>query len=507
MTNVALIEVGCKRPELNEPIGLCTVAAYLQKENGLSEGQVRLFWQQLHQHRADLDKFADIKLVGISAQINSLQETLELYRQIRKLYPNTPIVIGNLLAIYAGNELLSLLPDAILCTGEGEVTFSELFRKVDGGLNVFQSREHLREVPGLMFFDDDLLVKSPPILTDLSKVPIPRRDFTADLVKIGGITRVEGSRGCHWGRCEFCSVASRFGLGGYRRFAPDRLLADLEELARQGARAPYFSDEDFFGRRYSESRRTADQIIAAKNDGRIPQDLNFFVSVLASDVKHPEGSAALAHWKLAGLREVFVGIEAGADEEIRRFAKKANSETNTTALNRLVELGVQVDIGFIMFDPMMTLQDLEQNIAWIKTQPLDDVDARVTKSLRIQPRTGLEEKYRSLIVGALNVDELTFPAVFEDSRVADIERRFRIWEDKCKREVYEMLGAGRGEMSNEECRLALKRQLAKIRNVDIEYLSHLISHIKGELPEEELRAFAIRLNRVKRSLLVQNVAA
>lgn len=504
MSNVALIEVGCTRPELNEPIGICTVASYLAQENNLTKEQVRLFWQQLQHRRANVDAFSDVQLIGISAQINSLQETLALYGGLRKRYPGTPIVIGNLLAIYAGDELLSLLPDAILCTGEGEIPFSEIFRKIEARHDVVGDRAHLQGIPGLMYSDGKRILKSQPVLTDLSKAPTPRRDFTADLVKIGGVTRIEGSRGCHWGRCEFCSVASRFGLGGYRRFTSDRLVADLEELARHGARSPYFSDEDFFGRRYFESRQVADQIIEAKRDGRIPSDMNFFVSVLSSDVKHPEGQAALEHWKQAGLREVFVGIEAGADPEIRRFAKKANSDTNTTALNRLIQLGFQVDIGFIMFDPMMTLDDLEQNISWLKDQPLSDIDARVTKRLRIQPRTGLEEKYRALVVGPLDVDELTFPTGFEDQHVATIEHLFRCWEDRFKRDVYTMLGSARGETESEKRRLDLKRQLAKIRDIDVEYLSQLVRYERGELPRDDLDKVAARLHAAKATLIFRD---
>ncbi|MVT52575.1 hypothetical protein GPL17_19015 [Bradyrhizobium yuanmingense] len=506
MSNVALIEVGCTRPELNEPIGICTIASYLAQENGLIKEQVRLFWQQLQHRRADVDGLSDVHLIGISAQINSLQETLALYAGLRSRYPGVPIVIGNLLAIYAGDELLSLLPDAILCVGEGEMPFSEIFRKIAAGNDLVGDRAYLQGIPGLMYSDGKQVLKSQPVLTDLSKSPTPRRDFTADLVRIGGITRIEGSRGCHWGRCEFCSVASRFGLGGYRRFRSDRLVADLEELARLGARSPYFSDEDFFGRRYSESRQVADLIIEAKKNGRIPSDMNFFVSVLSSDVKHPEGQAALEHWKKAGLREVFVGIEAGADPEIKRFAKKANSDTNTTALNRLIQLGFQVDIGFIMFDPMMTLDDLEQNISWLRRQPLSDIDARVTKRLRIQPRTGLEEKYRALVVGPLDVDELTFPTVFEDQHVANIERLFRSWEDRFKRDVYTMLGSARGETGSERRRLDLKRRLAKIRDVDVDYLSQLVRYERGELAEEDLNELGDRLHAAKATLIVRDEA-
>jgi hypothetical protein len=471
---VVLIEIGCDRPELNEPIGLCTIAKYLSQEASISDEQILLLWEKFPNRRARPEHLQNASLVGISAQIRSLARARDVYAMIRSVAPSVPIVIGNLLAIYAAGALLEEFPDAILCTGEGEATFAEVYSLVKERPLEMLDRKRLRSVPGLMFVADGKLVQTSPKLVDLGKLPPPRRDFTSDLVSAKGITRIEASRGCHWGRCEFCSVASRFGLGGYRRFPTSRVIADLEALAASGASSPYFSDEDFFGGRYEESRRLADAIILAKYEGRIPTTMNFFISVLSSDVKHPLGRAALLRWKEAGLREVFIGVEAGADDEIRRFAKKANSDTNSTAIYSLLAMGFQVDIGFIMFDPMMAFEDLEENVEWLLRQPLDSVDSRVTKSLRIQPRTGLETKYGELISGPLNIDELTYPNTFADERVGRVEARFREWEKRSRSDIYALLSAGRGEIGSEENRIARKRELALIRNIDLEFLQALI---------------------------------
>jgi len=500
MRGVALIEVGCDRPELNEPVGICTIASFLAQEHELQPSQIKLFWQKLPSKQVKLGELKDVSLFGLSAQINSLSNTESLYNQIRQHFPGATIVIGNLLPIYASDELLARFPEAILCVGEGEVPFSMIYEKVAES-NGSVDRFDLGQVPNLMFRKQNELVKTPTMLVEVNRLPPPRRDFVPDLVRIGGITRVESSRGCHWGRCEFCSVASRFGLGGYRRFSAERIVSDLEALAKSGALSPYFSDEDFFGRRYAESEQLAAAVIQAKNEGRIPRGMNFFVSVLSSDVKNAAGEAALLRWKEAGLREVFIGVEAGAEAEIKRFVKKANAGTNTTALSRLLEMGFQVDIGFIMFDPMMTLTDLEQNVDWLLDQPLADIDARVTKTLRIQPKTGLEQKYSSLIEGPLDVDELTYPSAFLDAGVARIERAFRSWETTLKSAVYTLLGSVRGELRDEDQRLQRKRSLACIRDVDLEYLRLLIKVQKGNMSPGSLEREAIRLDRKKRLIL------
>jgi hypothetical protein len=113
----------------------------------------------------------------------------------------------------------------------------------------------------------------------------------------------------------------------------------------------------------------------------------------------------------------------------------------------------------------------------------------------------LEEKYRGLVVGPLDVDELTFPTAFEDQHVANIERLFRSWEDRFKRDVYTILGSARGEIGNETRRLNLKRQLAKIRDVDVEYLSQLVRYERGHLSKEDLDELGDRLHATKGSLI------
>jgi radical SAM superfamily enzyme YgiQ (UPF0313 family) len=229
--------------------------------------------------------------------------------------------------------------------------------------------------------------------------------------------------------------------------------------------------------------------------------MSFFVSVLSSDVVCPQGREALLAWKRAGLREVFIGVEAGSEAEIRRFSKKANSNTNTNALHTLQRLGFQVDIGFIMFDPRMTLEDLKANVDWLKAQNLQEVDSRLTKRLRVQPQTDMQNSYSSTIVGTLQVDELSFPYVFQDERVARVEALFRRWESETKDLVYAFLASARGEVGDESLRLKRKRMLASLRQIDLAYLDAGLSIRDSQM--EDMGEVGNRLNREKLRLVTE----
>jgi radical SAM superfamily enzyme YgiQ (UPF0313 family) len=108
---------------------------------------------------------------------------------IQRELPSIPIVIGNLLAIYAGEALLKEFPNAILCAGEGEAALSGIYDVAAETPGEALDRERLRSVPGLTFIARGELIKTAPRLVDLSELPPPRRDFAAQLVAAGGITQ------------------------------------------------------------------------------------------------------------------------------------------------------------------------------------------------------------------------------------------------------------------------------------------------------------------------------
>ncbi len=497
---IALIELSCSRPELNEPLGICNIAAYIDNNFPHTSQKVELFWQKVDKFEYDASKTSEYLLIGISSQINTLDSLQYLYKKIRSISTDTPIVIGNIISVFAAEKIIDMFPDVIVCEGEGEIAFAEIYKSMESNGGSI-STEFLHKIAGLVFKENSKVVRTQKELIHLSSLPPPRRDFTQHLVKVGGIVRLEASRGCHWGRCEFCSVAERFGRGCYRRFDTDRVLQDLQAICEIGARSPYFSDEDFFGGNYHDSIELAKKITRLKTEGVFPKDLNFFISILASDITHPVGKKALLEWKKAGLREVFVGIEAGSVEEIKRFSKKSSVITNSTAIQTLQNMGFQIDIGFIMFDPNMTIEDIKHNIDWLSNQKLDEIDSRVTKSLRIIPKTGLEKLYNHLICGPLSVDEIQYPYEFIDSRVAYLKKEYDNFEKITQMDVYSLLGSARGEIESEDIRINRKRKLAKVRDLELHYLSGLIKYLESGIDNDLIRKLSIDLLKEKKEIL------
>jgi hypothetical protein len=63
---------------------------------------------------------------------------------------------------------------------------------------------------------------------------------------------------------------------------------------------------------------------------------------------------------------VFVGVESGADAVLRRFRKGTRASTNDRAIRTLRDLGVTLQLGFIMLEPRMSWRDLGENLAFLR---------------------------------------------------------------------------------------------------------------------------------------------
>jgi radical SAM superfamily enzyme YgiQ (UPF0313 family) len=477
---VLLVQLGCDRPELNEPLAIACLDSALQG-SGLEGIESVQIWDKLEPYRIKDLLLQKWDLICFSLEIGSMARFRAWYRECQARCPRTPVLVGNVIPIHAYEALLKEFPSLYCCIGEGEPAVTGFARLIkSGGAELTHS--HLVEVPNIAYVapGSDLPAVTPRISADLESCAPLRRPFLDRLKDVGGIARVEASRGCHWGRCEFCSVATRFGEGSWRDFSNAWILEELRNLSDHGISHPYFSDEDFFGQRYEHSIALAKEIISAKQNGKIRTDMSFFISALSADLKSPAGLDAIQWWMRAGLREVFLGVEAGDNAQLRVFGKKARSLTNRSAVDNVVSLGLQVDIGFIMFEPGSSLESLKCNIEFLKSLDLSGCDSRVVKRLRVQPMTAIVERYRHLIVGELDIDQQEYPYRFKDSRVQQVWDRYSAYEGEQHKEIDRLLAGVRGEVSSEMERLEGKRRLASIRDLDLEILDIIVSQAGDE---------------------------
>ena len=78
-------------------------------------------------------------LIGIGGLTTVYGRLKQLISFIRKICPDTPIISGGGWATYNADEILQLVPEInMICIGEGEETFSEIYDEMNKGSSDFE---------------------------------------------------------------------------------------------------------------------------------------------------------------------------------------------------------------------------------------------------------------------------------------------------------------------------------------------------------------------------------
>jgi anaerobic magnesium-protoporphyrin IX monomethyl ester cyclase len=196
----------------------------------------------LKNHREYVEKAVnDYDLVGITAMSFQYQEALALARIAKNSGAQT--VFGGYHPTLAAEEIAES-PDAALIDyivrGEGEATFREL-------VLAWMSGRSPEEILGLSYHEGEKMVHNParPLL-NVEDIEMPNRDarlLTRGFNSLGiPIDSVETSRGCTQG-CKFCSINLMYGRR-FRKFALDRVIADIQDAEAHGAGSIFFPDDN-----------------------------------------------------------------------------------------------------------------------------------------------------------------------------------------------------------------------------------------------------------------------
>ncbi len=481
---VQLIECNQDRSELTEPIAIELLAAILDTEDGVSTNLVS------HQF-GEMEALAEERphLVGVSVSIGSYSSFSTLVQFARKLSHSPVIVAGKLQPTYAAAELIAQHPDIICVRGEGEDAILGLVRVMKTCSDPMEIRQELkrREVPNLVFLLNGELVETPRERVDLSKQPHPYRKYLKQTIERGGIIEVEASRGCEWSVCTFCTVREKFSGRVWRPFPIEHVVEELIEISEAGGKHLFFTDEDFFGGDFARSTALASRIIQEKREGKIRRDLTYFVSAKAKDIVKMNPSV-LRKWKNAGMSVVYLGWESLSNRQLRRYGKGITQRENIRAHAILSKMGFIVDLGFIMFDPEVTLEDLQENVDGILAAGVQDHDARLVKSLRVTPCSAIKTRLERTghLTGPLDLNSLMYPYRFQNRSVERIYRAFVEWEDGMKNFLYRMQEISRAGNVSEQKRRKILRVLSMFRSIDYEYLQACIEIARDGTFESEL---------------------
>jgi len=451
---VLLVDDEYTREELNEPLGIEVLSTALSSTYG-DRVEVRSLCCSLEPD--DLDELIagySPHLVGLSTKVSSdrLLRTITSLPSVTQGAHSPLVVLGGMLPTLAAHEVLESFPDCLCVVGEGEealIGLTGVLLELDGiGRRELVLECFDRAVPNLVFRSDAAIERTPRSV-------------------------IQGSEEYLRPDRHFCSAI----------LERQKVLNELAELSSIGAQVVYFTDEELIGTDCDRIRELCLGIIESKRDRRIDPHQHYFASISARSILGKDarsgmsGMGVLPDMRRAGFAGFFIGIESGSDSQLQRYHKGVTAEENAAVLGHLHNAGFETDIGFIMFDPEVTLRELRENLDFIRAAGLTTHPSRLGKALRLVPNTPLVEASasRGLISGPLDLKNLEYPWAFADQQVEAIHGTYSLWEQEVLPMAFPLQDTIRATALHKKQRDAAIERLVRLREIDVEFLSGCVA--------------------------------
>lgn len=339
-------------------IGLAYLAGYLRKrghEASILDTVLRGF---------DIDRAAkealrsEAEIIGLSAYAINYESVFAIVESLRTEGYSGHITLGGHFPTFKADELLHRCEgvDSIV-RFEGEEPLLALAEAIERG-------GELTTVPNLVYRAGRSLAHNPisPPPSDLTALGWPIRDGleTRDSSKEEVV--VCSSRGC-WNRCSYCSIGPFHRQGGgslWRARPAEDVVDEIEHLHHTyGVTRFLFGDSDFLG-----PGKTGRERASAIASQILDRDLRIQLAVYARVDDLP--GDLLVHLRVAGLTTVYLGVESGAQTALDRWGKGTTTQMNRAAIDLCREAGIQVECGILLFDPDTTVEEIEENLRFLK---------------------------------------------------------------------------------------------------------------------------------------------
>jgi radical SAM superfamily enzyme YgiQ (UPF0313 family) len=306
-------------------------------------------------------------LVGLSVMTFQRGTARRIISLVRSIKPDVRIAVGGYDPSLAPEAWTSAeLGVDFIVRGEGDITFRELLRALDGG-------RPLASVDGLWFRTPDGMQRNrprPAASLEDGEIRPPRRDgrILDGYTYMGrAIDVVETSRGCTFD-CSFCSIIEMRGRN-FHRVPIDRVIADIRDARDRGARAVFIVDDNV-----TIDVPRLEALCHAIVDAGL-NDIHYLVQAMtASIAQYGETLAPLM--RRAGFRYVFLGIENILEDDLtflkataknsRRGSGQGRQNTTMAAIDVLHRHDMFVVGGLIVGNPDDTRSAIEANLSFAR---------------------------------------------------------------------------------------------------------------------------------------------
>lgn len=307
------------------------------------------------------------QLVGLSVMTFQRKTALKIVQLLRSLKPDVKVAVGGYDPSLASDPYMAADAgvDFIVC-GEGELTFRELVRALDGGGS-------LDKIFGLTWKQDHSWTHNPvrPVHSlDGDEIKLPNRNARVlkGYTMLGRqVDVIETSRGCTFD-CSFCSIIAMRGRN-FHTYSFDRVLADIRDACDHGAQSIFLVDDNI-----TLNVHRFEALCRAIVDARLNHVEYIIQGMTSAIANHGETLAPLM--RQAGFKYVFLGIENILENDLQFLRASAKNRAredghaigNATlkAIQYLHQNKIYVVGGLIVGNPDDSRESIEANLEFAR---------------------------------------------------------------------------------------------------------------------------------------------
>ncbi len=300
-------------------------------------------------------------VLGISIQTPTSLKAYRAIKEVKREFPDLPVIAGGIHATYMYDEALNAGADVVV-RGEGEYTALELINTIEkSGLNP----ESLRRVKGIVFRVEgkDVVTPPRPFIMNLDELPWPAHhllpmDKYLVLGKKLRVAHVMASRGCPYG-CIYCITSYYWGRRIRFRSA-ENVLNEVEYLVdRYGINQVAFTDDELI-----VNRRFMYEFIKGIKERGL--DITFSCGGRVDHVDREYLKFLFNN----GCVALYFGVESASQETINKIGKGITIDQAVKAFKWANELGCFTMASFILGFPWERIDDMKETVRFaIKLNP------------------------------------------------------------------------------------------------------------------------------------------
>lgn len=342
---------------LTLPIGLGVLAGYL-----ISRGkQVKIIDEAVTRLTPELlgEKLSNVSqpyIFGIGSVTNSIGRSYEISHFLKKIYPNSKVILGGMHPTVLPEEALNCSSVDIVVRGEGEEALDLLYETIK------EWKDNFKDIPNISYKGKNGEIISNPggrLFPKLDLLPqFPYGLFEISRYDLSGIS---SSRGCPY-KCNFCSQRQITG-NQYRYRSADSVCKDIDLLINK-----YNQDNiGFLDDNFLLNKKRVKELCHAIIYHGFHKKAAFELQARADNVDED----ILEHLRKARFTTIGFGIETASERLMKTIKKGETVQKHIEAIRLAREYGFKIGLFFIFGLPTETHEDRVEALALAKRLNVD----------------------------------------------------------------------------------------------------------------------------------------